>query len=59
MNRTLRYVSLPLVSAFLLVSNLSPAENEITTQQVKYSGLTDIIKKNKGKVIVVDLWGLW
>ena len=29
----------------------------ITLQSVKYSGLNEVIQKNRGKVILVDFWG--
>ena len=33
-----------------------PPKNQIAVSVVKYDGLTDLIKKNQGKVIVVDCW---
>jgi hypothetical protein len=59
MKRTVRNVSLFLTAALFLSGGITRAEDAITVKEVKYAGLADIIKKNKGKVIVVDLWGLW
>jgi hypothetical protein len=34
----------------------SGADDAVKVQVVKYAGLGDVIKLNKGKVIVVDFW---
>ena len=31
----------------------------VTLKTVKYAGLTDTIVKQRGKVVVVDLWGFF
>jgi hypothetical protein len=35
------------------------AEDKVEVKVVKYTGLTDTIKKLKGKVTVVDFWADW
>ena len=46
-----------------LVFSLTPAgvpaqdKAEITLQVMKYDGLKDLVLKNRGKVVLVDLWG--
>ena len=32
---------------------------EVELKVVKYAGLADVVKKAKGKVVVVDLWAEW
>src|SRR5438105_14154416 len=32
------------------------ANNKVTVTVVKYDGLSDLIKRNKGKVVVLDFW---
>jgi len=31
---------------------------DITLQTVKYAGLKDAVAKNRGKVVLVDFWGV-
>ena len=43
--------------AVCLVAVGRPAtDGKVTVAVVKYDGLTDLIKKNKGKVLVLDFW---
>ena len=35
------------------------ADAKVAVAVVKYDGLTDLIKTNKGKVVVLDFWGHW
>jgi thiol:disulfide interchange protein len=38
-------------------SAAAPKEGEITI--VKYTELGELVKKHRGKVVVVDLWATW
>jgi hypothetical protein len=60
MQGTLRSGMTTLAACFLLNCAVQAANAPaIDVKEVKYSGLADTIKKNKGKVIVVDFWALW
>ncbi len=48
-----------LLLAGLLASNDAAAqERTVEAKVVKYDGLKDVVAKNKGKVVVVDFWGI-
>ncbi len=48
-----------LVLAGLLLSSALHAQDKTgEAKVVKYDGLKDVVAKNKGKVIVVDFWGI-
>jgi len=34
----------------------APADKKVELKAVKYSGLTDLVLNNKGKVVLVDFW---
>lgn len=40
------------------ISNGQPLDAEITLKSVKYDELTREVVKNRGKVVVVDFWGI-
>jgi hypothetical protein len=50
---------------FLMMSTLFAlqtsafAQDKVDVKVVKYAGLTDTIKKLKGKIVVVDVWADW
>src|SRR3954467_14412752 len=54
----MRASRLPPAVALLLCVTPSPADPPaaVTVTVVKYDGLTDLIKHNRGKVVVVDFW---
>ena len=35
------------------------AQDKVDVKVVNYTGLTDTIKKLKGKIVVVDFWADW
>lgn len=39
-----------------LQAGLAQAPAEIGLKRVKYDGLVDLVRQNKGKVIVIDFW---
>ncbi len=47
-----------LTTALLLLAAPAPADPPpaVTVKVVKYDGLSDLIKQNRGKVVVVDFW---
>lgn len=49
---------LVLASALTATAFASVPEN-VSVRVVKYADLVDLVKKNKGKVIVIDLWAEW
>lgn len=56
-----RWTGLLAIALFLLLGTNSPHAQDapgVDVKLVKYEGLTDIIKKLKGKIIVVDCWSL-
>jgi hypothetical protein len=51
-----------LLLATLLPALPVPAQNKpggVTLRTVKYAGLAEEVVKNRGKVVVVDLWGFF
>ena len=51
-------------AGMLLLASLPVAGQDkpgaaVTLKTVKYDGLAEAITKNRGKVIVVDLWGFF
>jgi hypothetical protein len=59
-----RYISLGLLALFSLClpsirAADAPKKAESGVQIVKYSQLGDLVKKNRGKVVVVDFWATW
>jgi len=38
---------------------VAPVNGKVEVAAVKYAGLTEAIKKEKGKVLVVDVWALY
>jgi thiol-disulfide isomerase/thioredoxin len=55
MKRLLAAVT-PLVVAAAGAADPPKADGKVEVKVVKYDGLTDLIKKNKGKVVVLDFW---
>src|SRR5438876_5838753 len=53
MKFTLAFAALFALAAVALAP---AADAKVTVSVVKYDGLTDLIKTNKGKVIVLDFW---
>jgi hypothetical protein len=47
------------VAACTLLSAGPARSEEVTVKVVKYSGLTDAVKKLKGKVVIVDFWATY
>jgi hypothetical protein len=48
-----------LVFAGLMLSSVVNAQEKAAEAKVvKYDGLKDVVVKNKGKVVVVDFWGI-
>lgn len=51
------------LGAFALMAVLpAPAQNQggpVTLRPVKYAGLAEAVVQNRGKVVVVDLWGFF
>jgi hypothetical protein len=43
--------------ASLPVAGQDKAGDKVTLKAVKYAGLAETITQNRGKVILVDLWG--
>ena len=59
-------IRLPLalgVFVLLVVVLPAPAQNKpgvpVTLRTVKYAGLAETVMQNRGKVVVVDLWGFF
>ena len=52
-----------LLGAMCLVSVPAGAQNppakSVTLKTVKYAGLAETVVQNRGKVVVVDLWGFF
>jgi hypothetical protein len=48
-----------MLSTFFVLQAPALAEDKAEVKVVKYAGLTDTIKKLKGKIIVVDFWADW
>jgi hypothetical protein len=52
-----------LAAALLLAALPAAAQNQpggaVTLRTVKYAGLAEEVVKNRGKVVVVDLWGFF
>jgi thiol-disulfide isomerase/thioredoxin len=44
------------LSLVLVAAGRPTTDGKVTVAVVKYDGLTDLIKKNKGKVLVLDFW---
>ena len=45
--------------AALVLAVPALAQDKVEVKLAKYADLTAVIKKNKGKVIVVDFWADW
>jgi hypothetical protein len=54
-----RVGSVLLLMLFLTSALRAADEAKVEIKEVKYASLADTIKKNKGKIIVVDVWALW
>jgi thiol-disulfide isomerase/thioredoxin len=50
-------LSLGLALVFTLPGNPQEPKGGIQIQPVKYAGLQEVIRKNRGKVVLVDFWG--
>jgi hypothetical protein len=48
-----------LLLALLPAAGQDKASDKVTLKAVKYAGLAETITQNRGKVIVVDLWGFF
>jgi hypothetical protein len=48
-----------MLSSLFALQTPAFAEDKIDIKVVKYAGLTDTIKKHKGKIVVVDFWADW
>jgi hypothetical protein len=52
-----------LAGVLLLAALSSPAQEKaggpVTLKTVKYAGLAEAVVQNRGKVVVVDLWGFF
>lgn len=44
--------------AMMLLGLVGQGQGNRDVKVVKYSGLGDIVFQNRGKVVVVDLWGI-
>jgi hypothetical protein len=52
-------VGIVLLAAFPAVAQNTTKEPAVTLKSVKYAGLAEAVVQNRGKVIVVDLWGFF
>lgn len=48
-----------LLASALWTTGLLGQEAPIDIKVVKYDGLTDLILKNRGKVVVIDFWATY
>jgi hypothetical protein len=55
---TVGFAGLLLLAALPAVGQDKPGD-KISLKPVKYAGLAETIVQNRGKVIVVDLWGFF
>jgi hypothetical protein len=47
-----------LLTGVLVASPLAAQEKSVEAKIVKYDALKEVVAKNKGKVVVVDFWGI-
>jgi hypothetical protein len=59
MVRTRSFLCLCLTGIVTLSGNTQEAKDGINLQVVKYDGLKDMVLKNRGKVVLVDFWGVF
>jgi hypothetical protein len=46
-----------LALALMPVAAQNKADDKVTLKTVKYAGLAETIAQNRGKVILIDIWG--
>jgi hypothetical protein len=55
-------VAAPLAGVALFFTLATPAQEKqpaVALKTVKYAGLAETVVQNRGKVVVVDLWGFF
>src|SRR3954466_14751176 len=56
MRQVVPLAALLLISPRVVDRGLIAAPPPVAVKVVRYDGLTDLVKQNKGKVVVVDFW---
>jgi hypothetical protein len=56
----MRYLSIVLgvTTAFVAGTGVAQEKGEVKVEVVKYEGLKDAVLRNRGKVTLVDFWGV-